>query len=444
MRTAATADAHGIPTRSADSIARNDGTDDSGPLLPLRESVAAAPKGRTCSYSLAFIASYAAVLLTCMAVSVVTFIGVTRAAAAVFSTVFTVKPRARQRVGRHAAAPRPEEFTVDAGSQVSVLISDAPTRRMWTWPIERTMRSLLEFAPTATLATVTIVMDGPNATMPMRRGGRAASWDKHVLSADGPAMAYWGDKCGAQANTTAYAAYKLQVKALARDLLPSVQFVEPRMRMCLAGSLRLAMHVAVRTPYVLVMQSDMPLQKSLEAQLLPVLRLMAESRLDAVYLALGGNDCNAKLAPRICQSMRPWTPPRSPNYQRPRHDAAGPHLTPLRYWSDNNHIASTRFYTATVWPTYHVYELAEEAGTMQFTQVGKPLGEGGVGKGAGFMEWFLFCEPWKDHSQWRTYLLGDRSDGGWSTHLDGRLAIEQGVPTQKHVCEGGDGVNRWH
>ena len=105
MRTAATADAHGIPTRSADSIARNDGTDDSGPLLPLRESVAAAPKGSTCSYSLAFIASYAVVMLTCLTVSVMTFIGVTRAAAAVFSTVFTVKPRARQRVEQHAAAP---------------------------------------------------------------------------------------------------------------------------------------------------------------------------------------------------------------------------------------------------------------------------------------------------------------------------------------------------
>ena len=98
--------------------------------------------------------------------------------------------------------------TVDASSQISVLISDAPTRRMWTWPIERTLRSLLEFAPTATLATVTIVMDGPNATLPTsRRGGRANAWDQAVLSADGPAMAYWGDKCGAQANATAYAAY---------------------------------------------------------------------------------------------------------------------------------------------------------------------------------------------------------------------------------------------
>ena len=92
MRTAATVDAHGIPTKSVDLITRNDGTDDSDPLLPLRESVAEAPKGSTCSYSLGFIASYAVVMLTCLTVSVVIFIGVPRAAAAVFSTVFTVKP----------------------------------------------------------------------------------------------------------------------------------------------------------------------------------------------------------------------------------------------------------------------------------------------------------------------------------------------------------------
>ena len=178
------------------------------------------------------------------------------------------------------------------------------------------------------------------------------------------------------------------MKALARSVLRSVQFVEPRMRMCHAGSLRLAMHVAVRTPYVLVMQSDMPLKKSLEAQLLPLLRLMAESQLDAVYLAPGGNGCNANLAPRICQSMRPWTPPRSPGHEVSRRGSASglPQLTPIRFWTDNNHIASTRFYTATVWPTYHAHELAEEAGTMRFTQKGKPLGKGGVGKGAGFPE----------------------------------------------------------
>ena len=36
---------------------------------------------------------------------------------------------------------------------------------------------------------------------------------------------------------------------------------------------------AVRTPYVLVMQSDMPLKKSLEAQLLPLPRLTKQEPL---------------------------------------------------------------------------------------------------------------------------------------------------------------------
>ena len=37
---------------------------------------------------------------------------------------------------------------------------------------------------------------------------------------------------------------------------------------------------------------------------------------------------------------------------------------------------------------------------------------------AGFPETYLFCEPWREHAKWGTWLLGGERDGPWSAHLD--------------------------
>lgn len=326
----------------------------------------------------------------------------------------------------------------------SVVIADSPTARFWTWPIEATLRSLVEHAPSLLREPLTITFDGPNVTLPHGQG-RAAAWDTWhrllPLSAVGPSAAYWGSKCGHPTNVPAYMEYKTRVKVLAQHVLPSVQFVEANMRLCLAGTLRLALYTAVRTPYVLVMQSDMPLKKRLEPSVAPLLALMDAHQVSAVYLAVGSNSCNANLAPRICHWNRYWMPKPSTVHGIAHNASSAVRLTPVRFWSDNNHFADTRFYSTKLWPTYHTYEMGEENGTMRFSPRGKATMKNGVGAGAGFPEWFLFCEPWRNHSTWRTYLLGDSCNGGWSTHLDGRLALGKGQPTQLHVCEGGDGVS---
>ena len=33
---------------------------------------------------------------------------------------------------------------------------------------------------------------------------------------------------------------------------------------------------------------------------------------------------------------------------------------------------------------------------------------------------FIFCDPWHNHSRWRTYMLGNLSEGNWIMHLDSR------------------------
>ena len=323
----------------------------------------------------------------------------------------------------------------------SVLISTAPTPRLWTWPIEETLKSLVRHAPMLLRETMTVAFDGADVTLKQPRLGRAAAWDQPMTSS-GPPTAFWGEKCSNPANATAYEEHKVLIKELVRGIVPKVQFVEASARLCLAGSLRHAMRVAVRTPFVLVMQSDMPLTRQLEATLPPLLSMMAARKIAAVWFALGENHCHANLAPTVCIKNRANTGKASPSLEMEDWPVQAEtdileylHLTPIRMWSDNNHIASTRFYRDVAWPTYHQHELADAAGTMNFVPRARKAGVGGIGSGAGFPEWYLFCEPFKNHSKWRTYLLGSPCDGRWVKHLDGRKALGKGHPTVRHLCE---------
>ena len=67
--------------------------------------------------------------------------------------------------------------TIEQMPTCSILITDAPTARFWTWPIEATLRSLVEHAPSLLNEPLTIAFDGPNVTLAHLRGGRAAAWD---------------------------------------------------------------------------------------------------------------------------------------------------------------------------------------------------------------------------------------------------------------------------
>ena len=62
----------------------------------------------------------------------------------------------------------------------SVVITDAPTPKMWTWPIEATLRSLLTHAPAVLVNSVVIAFDGaetssaPGAEQRGHYGGKCA------------------------------------------------------------------------------------------------------------------------------------------------------------------------------------------------------------------------------------------------------------------------------
>ena len=297
----------------------------------------------------------------------------------------------------------------------SVVITDAPTPKMWTWPIEATLRSLLTHAPALLVNSVVIAFDGAETS-----------------SAPGAEQrGHYGRKCAGAANVTAYASYKMRAKALATNILPTqyegggVRFVEPEARQCLAGMLSLAMELVV-TKYVLVMQSDISLTRAINVGSL--LGGMAARRANVVWLAIGSNKCNAALAHRACRINRPWVGPKSETHDLPGKNGH-PDMTAMPFWSDTNHVARSSFYRDTLMPQVNEGKRRESLHG----------GRSSIPRGSGFPEHFVFCKPWQNHSAWRTFLLGAPNDGYFSTHLDGRMAEGPGKPVQLHTCQGARG-----
>ena len=295
----------------------------------------------------------------------------------------------------------------------SVLITDAPTPKMWTWPIEATLRSLLVYAPDFLVNPLIIAFDGGETSLTPETEHRV----------------HYGGKCAGAANLTAYASYKTRVKALATEMFSTerVRFVEPLARQCLAGLLSLAMNYVV-TRYVFVMQSDISLTRAVDVGSL--LSAMAARRVNVVWLAIGSNKCNAALAHLACRVNRPWAGPKSGAHDLLVTDKH-PGMTAMSFWSDQNHVASARFYRDTVLPRI------DEGKRQERLRAGGRLAA--IPRGSGFPEHFLFCEPWKNHSAWRTFLLGAPNDGNFSAHLDGRMAARPDKPLQIHPCKGSRG-----
>ena len=284
---------------------------------------------------------------------------------------------------------------------ISVLITDAPTKSLSPLYMKTVLLSLVQHAQMLLEETATIGFDGSAANIPART----------------MQPFYYGEKCASATNRSAYEQYKAIIRDEARRLLPLVRFVEPTVRLCLAGILRLTMQ-SVHTPYFLVMQSDLPLLRSLNKNVVSdVLWLMNANLLGAVYLGTGNNGCNQRLANVVCARNRPWLGNASADYC-PESSVPYVDFTPMRFWSDRVHFGSKAFYSSTVWPTYFTHEARERAGKR--VERTKLLTKSGVGTHAGMTENFIFCDPWHNHSRWRTYMLGNLSEGTWIMHLDSR------------------------
>ena len=199
-------------------------------------------------------------------------------------------------------------------------------------------------------------------------------------------------KCKLAADAEAYSAYKAAARqAIARlpSLLApkSLTTFELPARACLSGAVRAGV-VNATTPFVAVIQNDLPLRRFLD--LPSLLELMTKHpQVQKVSFSAGYNGCYMRAAFTVCRGHRHLPVPPASNASQVNYDIP---LTPVMFWFDGNHIASASHYR-------RVYSAVPD----------------GV-----FMESLLFCKPWLNHSAWGTYLLGDNKDGRYSSHTNAR------------------------
>lgn len=205
-------------------------------------------------------------------------------------------------------------------------------------------------------------------------------------------------KCKAPADEAAYAAYKAAVRTDVAQLpaaraIGALTVVDLPYRVCLAGAVRVGV-VNATTPFVAVIQNDLPLRRTFDLHgLLTVMRANADV-VHKVSFSAGYNHCYLRAAVTICKQHRHLR--YASNTTAVAADIA---LSPAQFWFDGNHVATAAHYQ-------RVFTMRSARGHLM------PDG--------GFMENFLFCHPWLNHAYWGTYLLGNASDGRYSSHANAR------------------------
>jgi hypothetical protein len=253
----------------------------------------------------------------------------------------------------------------------------------------------------------TIVTDAPHASGSSLLAETVASLvavpglsDRVRIVFDGgplPVGREWNDlhwKCKQPADLQAYAAYR---ENMARRLLSDVavgqdwRVIELPVRGCLSA----AVHAGVSNAssrFIAVIQNDLPLQRTFDLHKL--LQIMIEHpRVQKVSFSAGSNRCVIQAATNVCKQHRRI--PRNASFRSVTFDDYGLPLTPVPYWFDGNHVASTSHYR-------RVFSYIQPQG--------------------GFMEDKLFCRPWVSHEPWGTYLLGNATPTGgfYSSHRNAR------------------------
>lgn len=196
--------------------------------------------------------------------------------------------------------------------------------------------------------------------------------------------------CSKEADAAAYAAYKRQSIDKASGQLPhGAQVIELPHRACLSGSIRAGM-AGVSTPFVAVLQNDMPVKRKFD--LFALLALMeTEPRVEKVHFSVGINRCHVRNSKVVCKAHRRMGRASNVSYAQEKGGGVLTRLTPVQQWFDGNHVATLTHYQ-------RVLSIVPD----------------GV-----FMEDRMFCKPWANHSLWGTFLLGAPDDGHYSGHLNG-------------------------
>lgn len=203
---------------------------------------------------------------------------------------------------------------------------------------------------------------------------------------EGPSFSSWlHPKCRQRfEDHSLYDRYKQGVKRAILDdwSLARATFVELGRRSCLATLLRAAIE-HVDTPFVHVMQADMPLMRAFDvATVLDAMRSHPRD-VQLVRLAFKRNVDHEQFAAIVCNhSSAPITL---------HHGSIT--LSRSSSWADNNHIATTSHYRHAVLPFVRDGDFPEHA--IYCSPLVRPMG---------------------------TWFLGAAHDGLWVGHLDGRTA----------------------
>ena len=197
-------------------------------------------------------------------------------------------------------------------------------------------------------------------------------------------------KCQLPSDSSSYSIYKANIKAAidqlpARREIKSLTVVDLPSRVCLAGAVRVGV-MGAKSRFVAVLQNDLPLRRAFDlTRLLAIMDAHAE--VQKVSFSAGFNSCYMRAAIMVCRAHRHLRNPSnatSVDYGMP--------LTPIQFWFDGNHIANAAHYR----------------------QVFEKVSDGG------FMENSIFCQPWLNHTGWGTFLLGNSSDGRYSSRANAR------------------------
>ena len=138
---------------------------------------------------------------------------------------------------------------------------------------------------------------------------------------------------------------------------------------------------SVKTEFVNVMQQDLPILKSFDAD--KILRVIQDNNyMDVVRYSYNTNRYHEDWTKKYCDKVFP-----SRKIVR-----EGLTFTLCSQWSDNNHIAKVKHYSNVVWPNTRPYS---------------------------FMEHQLLCYMVKIGYE-KIWYLGDLDDGNFINHTDGR------------------------
>ena len=214
-------------------------------------------------------------------------------------------------------------------------------------------------------------------------------------------------KCTQKYDDELYKKYKENVKEYARKMLFDVEFVELEERSCFAANVKACME-KINTKYVLIVQQDLPFIKSFNVE--NVINFMERHKADFVKLCADDNEGAVHYPGQYCGI---------PLAKYEEDQQKGTKFFKNYMYADQTHIANIHWYNNYVWPVMRNYTTSKFGNIASEEDLDKVYGN--------FMEHIIECNS--SNNGWQ---LGDRKDGWYMKHTQGRTADSEGkLPKDK-------------